>query len=117
MAVEPILLAQHESALGSFKVVCATLSPEQRGRGSPLSLTAERVAVSQLLKDHPYTLFVFSDSKEQHWHPVNARHDMETARRRGLRSIARTDGLPDFIVYRLYGLREEEVAVVEGTRP
>ena len=33
-----------------------------------------------------------------------------------LRRIARTDRLIDFIVYRLYGLTEEEVAVVEGTR-
>jgi hypothetical protein len=28
--------------------------------------------------------------------------------------IARTDRLIDFIVYRLYGLTEEEVAVVKG---
>jgi hypothetical protein len=33
-----------------------------------------------------------------------------------LRRIARTDRLIDFIVYRLYGLTEEEVAAVEGTR-
>ena len=33
-----------------------------------------------------------------------------------LRRVARTDRLIDFIVYRLYGLTEEEVAVVEGTR-
>ena len=33
-----------------------------------------------------------------------------------LRRIARTDRLIDFIVYRLYGLTEEEVVVVEGTR-
>lgn len=31
-----------------------------------------------------------------------------------LRRIARTDRLIDFIVYRLYGLAEEEIAIVEG---
>jgi hypothetical protein len=34
-----------------------------------------------------------------------------------LRCIACTDRLIDFIVYRLYGLTEEEVTVVEGNRP
>jgi len=33
-----------------------------------------------------------------------------------LHRIARTDRLIDFIVYRLYGLTEEEVAVVGGQR-
>jgi hypothetical protein len=33
-----------------------------------------------------------------------------------LRRIARTHWLIDFVVYRLYGLTEKEVAVVEGQR-
>jgi hypothetical protein len=34
-----------------------------------------------------------------------------------MQRIAATDRLIDFIVYRLYGLTEEEVAVVEGESP
>jgi len=34
-----------------------------------------------------------------------------------LRRITRTDRLINFIVYRLYGLAEEEVAIVEENRP
>jgi len=85
---DPVLLAQHESSFGAFDVIYAKLSPEQRGRGFPLSLTAERLAVNQLLNDHPYALFVFSDTDEQHWHLVNVRYDEETARQRVLRRIA-----------------------------
>ena len=72
---DPALLARHESAFGPFDVIYARLSPEPRGRGFPLALTAERLAVNQLLNDHPYALFVFSDTEEAHWHLVNVRLD------------------------------------------
>jgi len=70
-----VILAQHTSQFGAFDVIYARLSAEQHGRGFPLSLTAERLVVNQLLKDHPYALFVFSDVEERHWHLVNVRLD------------------------------------------
>jgi len=84
----PVILARHESRFGSFDIIYARLSPEQRGRHFPLSLTAERLVVSQLLKDHPYALFVFSDAEARHWHFVNVRYDKGIARRRVFRRIA-----------------------------
>jgi hypothetical protein len=88
LAEAPIILARHQSQFGSFDVIYAPLSPEQPGRDFPLSLTAERLAVNQLLKDHPYALFVFSDIDERHWHLVNVRYDEEASRRRVFRRIA-----------------------------
>ena len=85
---DPLLLAQHQSTFGDFHVVYARLSSASSGRGSPLSLTAERLAINQLLPDHPYALFVFSDADGQHWHLVNVRYDQEVARRRVFRRIA-----------------------------
>jgi len=91
---DPIILAQHQSQFGSFDVVYGRLAAAYRGRDFPLSLTAERLAVNQLLNDHPYALFVFSDADERHWHLVNVRYDAAgaqgegPARRRVFRRIA-----------------------------
>lgn len=73
LAEPPTLLARHQSPFGSFDVVYARLSPQQRGRDFPLSLTAERLVVDQLLVDHPYALFLFSDVAEHHFHLVNVK--------------------------------------------
>lgn len=88
LADNPLLLAQHSSQFGSFDVIYAQLAPDQRGRGFPLSLTAERLAVNQLLENHPYALFVFSDTAEKHWHLVNIRYDQKATRQRVFRRIA-----------------------------
>jgi len=88
LARDPVLLAQHPSQFGSFDVIYAPLAATHQGRGFPLSLIAERLAVNQLLKDHPYALFVFSDTQEQHWHLVNVRYDPKIASRRVFRRIA-----------------------------
>lgn len=84
----PTLLAHNQSRFGDFDIVHATLSPERQGRVFPLSVTAERLVINQLLKDHPYALFVFSDVEEQHWHLVNVRYDEEESRRRIFRRIS-----------------------------
>jgi len=84
----PVILARHESRFGSFDVIYARLARGQRGRNFPLSLTAERLVIDQLLRDHPYALFVFSDADARHWHFVNVRYDREAARRRVFRRIA-----------------------------
>lgn len=83
----PILLACHKSHLGSFDILYTRLAQEQHTRNVPLSLTAERLIVTQLMHNHPYALFIFSDTKEQHWHLVNVRYDKETPRRRVFRRI------------------------------
>jgi len=78
----PVILAQHQSQFGSFDVIYAQLASEQRGRVFPLSLTAERQVINQLLQNHPYALFLFSDAEMQHWHLVNVRYDKEASSRR-----------------------------------
>ncbi len=88
LADAPVMLAQHESQFGAFDVIYSRLAEDQVGRAFPLSLTAERLVVNQLLKNHPYGLFLFSDTKEQHWHLVNVRYDGEVAKRRVFRRIA-----------------------------
>lgn len=85
---EPVLLAQHRTPFGSFDVIYGRLSTENAGHRFPLSLTAERLAVNQLLRDHPYALFLFSDVDEHHWHLVNVRYEPEAAPRRVFRRIA-----------------------------
>ena len=59
----PLLMARHGSPDNAFDVVYAKLSPAQRGRVFPLSITAERMVINQLLGDHPTALFVFSDEQ------------------------------------------------------
>lgn len=88
LAEPPVLLAQHASDGGAFDVIYARLGADQRGRGSPLSITAERLVVNQMLKNHPYALFVFSDAEQRHWHLVNVRYDTDTRKRRIFRRIA-----------------------------
>lgn len=71
LADDPVILAEH----GDFHIIYAKLAEGQVGRTFPLSLTAERLAINQLLKNHPYGLFVFSDLEEKHWHFVNVKLD------------------------------------------
>ena len=84
LAEPPQILARH----GGFHVIYARLSPDYPGRTFPLSITAERRVIEQLLDDHPYALFLFSDVEETHWHLVNVRYDEEATRRRVYRRIA-----------------------------
>jgi hypothetical protein len=84
----PILLARHHSQFGDFDVIYAEMSPEWEGRTFPLSVAAERLVINQLLRNHPYALFVFSDTRERNWHLVNVRYDEEVERRRVFRRIA-----------------------------
>ncbi len=94
LAAEPLLLARYSSALGRFDILYTRLATHQSGRSFPLSLAAERAVITQLLPDHPYALFVFSDAVEKHWHLVNVKYRREQAgedvraARRVLRRIA-----------------------------
>ena len=51
----------------SFLIVHAHLA------GDILSRTVERAVVTALLKDHPYTLFVFSNQDHSRWHLLNVK--------------------------------------------
>lgn len=77
---DPVLFA----AAGSdrdFSVIYAQLNSDK------LQLGAERPVVSQLLRDHLYALFVFSDSTQKHWHFVNVKADGQQDKRRLFRRI------------------------------
>ncbi|NLE45450.1 MAG: hypothetical protein GX620_12075, partial [Chloroflexi bacterium] len=75
-----MLLAQNETqTMGAFNVIYVRLGDAQQGRGFPLSLTAERLVIKQLSTDHPYGLFVFSDTDERHWHLVNVKLERRQA--------------------------------------
>ena len=53
LADDPLILAQHSSQFGDFHVIYAQLAEDQVGQAFPLSLTAERLVVNQLLNNHP----------------------------------------------------------------
>ncbi len=80
----PRLLAEQ----GDFAIIHSRLTSAQRGRDFPLSIVAERQVIEQLLDNHPYALFLFSDVDDRCWHLVNVRYDRDAARRRVFRRIA-----------------------------
>jgi len=65
-----------------FHVVYSCL-PQDR-----LLLGQERPVVTQLLKEHPYGLFIFSNQTQDHWHFINVKYDAETEKRRLFRRIS-----------------------------
>ncbi|MDI6783836.1 MAG: Eco57I restriction-modification methylase domain-containing protein, partial [bacterium] len=69
------LLARHQE----FQVIYCKLDR--------LLLGYERPLINQLLKDHIYSLFVFSDAEERNWHLVNVKYDEEIKNRRIFRRI------------------------------
>lgn len=44
--------------------------------------------VSQLLKEHTYGLFIFSNHSQEHWHFINVKYDAEKEKRRLFRRIS-----------------------------
>ena len=53
-----------------------------------LSIVQERPVVTQLLKDHPYSLFIFSNQAEDKWHFINVKNDADATKRRMFRRIS-----------------------------
>ena len=79
------------NALAEDPILFATGGPEEdfhviyaRLNSDCLLLTAERPVISRLLRDHPYTLFVFSNREQTDWHFVNVKYDTEDFKRRRL---------------------------------
>jgi len=52
-----------------------------------LSRVLERPVVTQLLREHPYALFVFSNKNQTDWHFLNVKFDDQAERRRLYRRI------------------------------
>ena len=81
LAEDPILFAGGGQN-NDFHVVYSRL-PQGR-----LLLGQERPVVNQLLKEHPYGLFIFSNQAQDHWHFINVKYDAEAEKRRLFRRIS-----------------------------
>ncbi|MBM3841330.1 MAG: hypothetical protein FJ398_25945, partial [Verrucomicrobia bacterium] len=71
----------------AFHVIYCRLASD----GLPRAL--ERPAVSQLLREHPYALFVFSNKGQTDWHFLNVKLDEKIERRRLFRRITIRPGV------------------------
>ena len=76
-ADDPLLFATGGEDSG-FHLIYTRLNKDR------LPLTTERPIISRLLNDHPYALFVFSNSDQTDWHFVNAKFDPEHPEKRRL---------------------------------
>lgn len=81
LADDPVLFAT-AGAEDKFQVIYSKLSSDQ------LRLGDERPVVSSLLKNHPYSLFVFSNKGQDRWHFLNVKYDDSADRRRLFRRIS-----------------------------
>jgi len=81
LAEDPILFAGGGQN-NDFHVVYSCL-PQDR-----LLLGQERPVVTQLLKEHQYGLFIFSNKTQDHWHFINVKYDAEKEKRRLFRRIS-----------------------------
>ena len=81
LAEDPVLFAGGGQN-NDFHVVYSRL-PQDR-----LLLGQERPVVTQLLREHPYGLFIFSNQTQDHWHFINVKYDAETEKRRLFRRIS-----------------------------
>ena len=77
LAEDPVLFATGGAA-DAFHIIYTRLNSDR------LLLTAERAIISRLLRDHPYTLFVFSNQEQTDWHFVNVKYDTDDFEKRRL---------------------------------
>jgi uncharacterized protein YggL (DUF469 family) len=77
---DPLLLAAG-GVNNAFHVIYTKLKSEN------LSREAERRIVNQLLKEHPYTLFIFSNKSQSYWHFLNVKYDNSLQKRKLFRRI------------------------------
>jgi type I restriction-modification system DNA methylase subunit len=80
LAEDPVLFASGGEG-NAFHVIYCRLASSELKRGF------ERPVVSQLLRDHPYALFVFSNQSQSAWHFLNVKFDEQAERRRLFRRI------------------------------
>lgn len=80
LAEDPVLFAGGGENK-DFHVIYARLASDR------LLLGYERPVVSRLQRDHPYALFVISNSTQDRWHFLNVKYDEEITKRRLFRRI------------------------------
>jgi hypothetical protein len=80
LAEDPVLFAGGGDD-NAFHVIYCRLAAD----GLPRTL--ERPVVSQLLREHPYALFIFSDKSQTDWHFLNVKFDDQAERRQLYRRI------------------------------
>jgi type I restriction-modification system DNA methylase subunit len=78
LADDPILFA---SGADAFHVIYLRLASDK------LLIGDERPVVARLLQEHPYALFVFSNSRQENFHFLNVKYDDDTQKRRLFRRI------------------------------
>jgi hypothetical protein len=77
---DPILFASGGED-NAFHVVYCRLASDS------LQRNLERPIVNQLIREHPYCLFVFSDKAQSAWHFLNIKYDEKAEKRRLFRRI------------------------------
>lgn len=80
LADDPVLFAGGGEN-NDFHVIYSRLASDK------LVLGSERPVASRLLKEHPYTLFVFSNTAQDRWHFLNVKYDETSEKRRLFRRI------------------------------
>ena len=80
LADDPVLFAGGGED-NAFHVIYCRLASDALARGF------ERPVVTQLLREHPYALFVFSNQGQTDWHFLNVKYDDQAERRRLFRRI------------------------------
>src|ERR1035437_8827501 len=80
LADDPVLFAGGGED-NAFHVIYCRLASDALSRGF------ERPVVTQLLREHPYALFVFFNQGQADWHFLNVKYDEQAERRRLLRRI------------------------------
>jgi hypothetical protein len=83
LAADPVLFA---TGGDGFHIIHSRLPTDK------LLMGQERPVVSQLLKEHPYALFVFSNKSLNRWHFLNVKYDDEITKRRVFRRAAHWAG-------------------------
>ena len=78
---DPILFAAGGQN-NDFHIIYCRL-PEEK-----LLLGQERPVVNQLLKEHQYGLFIFSNQSQNRWHFINVKYDEDVKKRRLFRRIS-----------------------------
>jgi hypothetical protein len=77
---DPILFASGGEDSAFHVVYCRLAS-------ASLQRNLERPIVNQLIREHPYCLFVFSDTAQSAWHFLNIKYDEKAEKRRLFRRI------------------------------
>lgn len=80
VADDPVLFASAGTD-EAFHVIYVRLASDR------LLQTHERPVVTRLLRDHPFSLFVFSNRQQDRWHFINVKHDPNVEKRRLFRRI------------------------------